>query len=102
MFESAFERVADEIESGKLKPYEYDLRIEIPLKEGVETFHGKPILKKAISILRNAAKTNVVIELSDINNNHIPNDLTGLINKEIGNRFYGKKKKSAPPFDYYE
>ena len=41
IFESAFERVSDEIESGKLKLCEYDLWIEILLKEGVETVHGE-------------------------------------------------------------
>ena len=111
VLESAFEQVSDDIEAGRVKQFEYDIKVDIPLEDGVETVHGKPLLTRTLETLKNVARAEEVIEFYDIDNVQILPNLSGMKNNEIGKRFcveitkgrkktmmFGFKLKSTIPF----
>ncbi len=93
ILESAFEQVSEDIDAGRIKIYEYDLRVEVPLKEGVESVRGKPILIKAMEIIKSAQRNEEIVEFCDTENNQVSPDLTGLKAEKIGQLFCAETTK---------
>jgi len=87
VLESAFEQVSDDIEAGRVKHYEYNLKIDIVLDEGIETVHGKVLLIKTLETIKKAPRGTEVIELYDVEGTQVTSDLKGIKSHDISKRF---------------
>ena len=87
VLESAFEQVSDDIEAGRVKHYEYNLKIDIVLEEGIETVHGKVLLIKTLETIKKAPRGNEVIEFYDVEGTQVTSDLKGIKSHDISKRF---------------
>ena len=54
ILESAFEQVSDAIDAGAVKQYDYDVKVEVLVEDGVETVKGKRIWARTFATLKNA------------------------------------------------
>ena len=82
ILESPFEAVA-----GDVPHREYDLKISIVMKVAFATIPGKDLLATTLKILHDTAKHGEVLEISDINNNQVKPDLSGIDSKDIEQNF---------------
>jgi hypothetical protein len=87
VLESAFERVSDDIEAGRAKHYEYNLKIDIVLEDGIETVHGKVLLIKTLGVIKTATRGDEVIEFYDVEGTQVNADLKGIKSHDISKRF---------------
>jgi hypothetical protein len=74
VLESRFEEVADAIDAGEVNHYEYDLMFDIVLKEASGMVQGKPLLDQTFNILRQAIRSNELIEFFDVSGNQFQPD----------------------------
>jgi uncharacterized coiled-coil protein SlyX len=97
ILESAFEQLSDDIDAGKIKQFIYDLKVEIPVEEGVEKVHAKPLVTRTIEILKTATNDDEIIEFHDTTGAQIRPNLAELKGQDLRNRLCievtkGKKK----------
>jgi hypothetical protein len=111
ILESAFEQVSDAIEAGAVKQYDYDVKVEVLVEEGVETVKGKRLLARTFDTLKNATRGDEIVEFFDTEGTPVHANLAGVKSNELGKRFcveitkgrkklvmFGAKIKSTIPF----